>query len=131
MSTPSAPEQATSLRTHLCGMLRPEHVGQTVTVCGWAARRREHGEHLAFIDLRDHSGLLQCVVDGAHDIRSEYVLAITGTVRPRPEGTVNEALANSAEFAYVTMAEPGTVSVEAVHSAVTGSLVVVIADHAS
>ena len=93
MSTPSAPEQATSLRTHLCGMLRPEHVGQTVTVCGWAARRREHGEHLAFIDLRDHSGLLQCVVDGAHDIRSEYVLAITGTVRPRPEGTVNEALA--------------------------------------
>jgi len=93
VSTPSAPEQATSLRTHLCGMLRPEHVGQTVTVCGWAARRREHGEHLAFIDLRDHSGLLQCVVDGAHDIRSEYVLAITGTVRPRPEGTVNEALA--------------------------------------
>ena len=71
------------MRTHLCGML-PEHVGQTVTVCGWAARRREHGEHLAFIDLRDHSGLLQCVVDGAHDIRSEYVLAITGTVRPRP-----------------------------------------------
>ena len=93
MSTPSAPEQATALRTHLCGVLRPEHVGQTVTVCGWAARRREHGEHLAFIDLRDHSGLLQCVVDGAHDIRSEYVLAITGTVRPRPEGTVNEALA--------------------------------------
>ncbi|MCB9402148.1 MAG: aspartate--tRNA ligase [Acidimicrobiia bacterium] len=81
------------MRTHLCGVLRPEHVGQTVTVCGWAARRREHGEHLAFIDLRDHSGLLQCVVDGAHDIRSEYVLAITGTVRPRPEGTVNEALA--------------------------------------
>jgi aspartyl-tRNA synthetase len=93
VSTPSAPEQATALRTHLCGVLRPEHVGQTVTVCGWAARRREHGEHLAFIDLRDHSGLLQCVVDGAHDIRSEYVLAITGTVRPRPEGTVNEALA--------------------------------------
>ena len=93
MSTPSAPEQATALRTHLCGVLRPEHVGQTVTVCGWAARRREHGEHLAFIDLRDHSGLLQCVVDGAHDNRSEYVLAITGTVRPRPEGTVNEALA--------------------------------------
>jgi aspartyl-tRNA synthetase len=83
----------TALRTHLCGQLRPEHVGQTVTVCGWVARRREHGEHLAFIDLRDHTGLLQCVVDGAHDLRSEYVLRITGTVRPRPEGTVNPALA--------------------------------------
>ncbi|UDY36172.1 aspartate--tRNA ligase [Dermatobacter hominis] len=83
----------TALRTHLCGQLRPEHIGQTVTVCGWVGRRREHGEHLAFIDLRDHTGLLQCVVDGAHDLRSEYVLRITGTVRPRPEGTVNAALA--------------------------------------
>ena len=82
----------TALRTHMCGQLRPEHIGQTVTVCGWVARRREHGEHLAFIDLRDHTGLLQCVVDGAHDLRSEYVLRITGTVRPRPEGTVNPAL---------------------------------------
>ena len=84
---------STEMRTHLCGQLRPEHVGQTVTVCGWVGRRREHGEHLAFIDLRDHTGLLQCVVDGAHDLRSEYVLQVTGTVRPRPEGTVNAALA--------------------------------------
>jgi aspartyl-tRNA synthetase len=83
----------TALRTHLCGQLRPEHIGQSVSVCGWVARRREHGEHLAFIDLRDHTGILQCVVDGAHDLRSEYVLRITGTVRPRPEGTVNPALA--------------------------------------
>ncbi len=83
----------TSMRSHLCGELRPDHVGERVTVCGWAARRREHGEHLAFVDLRDHTGLVQCVVDGAHDLRGEYVLRITGTVRPRPEGTTNPALA--------------------------------------
>ncbi|MBJ7307826.1 MAG: aspartate--tRNA ligase, partial [Acidimicrobiia bacterium] len=58
-------------------------------MCGWVARRREHGEHLAFIDLRDHTGLVQCVVDGAADLRSEYVVRITGTVRQRPEGTTN------------------------------------------
>ena len=81
------------MRTHRCGELRREHVGETVSVCGWVGRRREHGEHLAFIDLRDHSGVVQCVVDGAHDLRSEYVLRITGTVRERPEGTVNTALA--------------------------------------
>ena len=98
MNPPTAQDAATTsggttaLRTHMCGELRPEHVGQTVSLCGWAARRREHGEHLAFIDLRDHSGLIQCVVDGAHDLRSEYVLRITGTVRLRPEGTVNDAL---------------------------------------
>ncbi len=80
------------MRTHLCGDLRPEHVGQVVNVCGWVGRRREHGEHLAFIDLRDHSGIVQCVVDGAADLRSEYVVRITGTVRVRPEGTVNAAL---------------------------------------
>ena len=83
----------TSMRTHLCGELRPAHVGETVSVCGWVARRREHGEHLAFVDLRDHSGLLQCVVDGAHDLRAESVLRITGTVRLRPEGTANPNLA--------------------------------------
>jgi aspartyl-tRNA synthetase len=65
-------------------------------VCGWVGRRREHGEHLAFIDLRDHTGVVQCVVDGAHDLRSEYVLRITGTVRARPEGTTNDALATGA-----------------------------------
>jgi aspartyl-tRNA synthetase len=84
------------MRTHLCGDLRPDHAGQQVAVCGWVGRRREHGEHLAFIDLRDHSGTVQCVVDGAHDLRSEYVVRITGTVRPRPEGTTNDALATGA-----------------------------------
>jgi aspartyl-tRNA synthetase len=80
------------MRTHRCGELREEHAGQQVSVCGWVARRREHGEHLAFIDLRDHTGIVQCVVDGAHDLRSEYVLRITGTLRVRPEGTANPDL---------------------------------------
>ena len=77
------------MRTHYCGELRPSEEGQRVTVCGWMASRREHGEHLAFVDLRDHTGTVQCVVDGAHDLRSEYVLRVTGTVRVRPEGTAN------------------------------------------
>ena len=84
---------STSMRTDLCGRLRPGDKGRTVTVCGWVDRRREHSEHLAFVDLRDHSGVLQCVVDGARDLRSEYVVRITGTVRLRPEGTANPALA--------------------------------------
>jgi aspartyl-tRNA synthetase len=83
----------TDMRTHLCGELRPEHVGARVALCGWVGRRREHGEHLSFVDLRDHSGTLQCVVDGSVDVRSEWVLRVEGTVRLRPEGTVNTELA--------------------------------------
>jgi aspartyl-tRNA synthetase len=83
---------ATSMRTHLCGTLRSEDVGTTVTLCGWVAKRREHGEHLAFVDLRDHTGIVQCVVPGTVDVRSEYVIAVRGVVRPRPEGTVNPEL---------------------------------------
>ena len=83
---------STSMRTHLCGEVRPEQIGQTVSVCGWVARRREHGEHLAFVDLRDHSGIVQCVVDNDVDVRSEYVLRVTGVVRERPEGTINDQL---------------------------------------
>ena len=81
-----------SMRTIYSGDLRPEHIGQTVTVCGWVAKRREHGEHLAFVDLRDHTGVIQCVIDNDVDVRSEYVLKITGVVRVRPEGTVNDKL---------------------------------------
>ena len=88
--TPSS--SPTSMRTHLCGELRSENVGQTVSVCGWVGRRREHGEHLAFVDLRDHSGIVQCVINEDVDVRSEYVLRITGLVRERPGGTVNEKL---------------------------------------
>ena len=83
---------ATSMRTHLCGELRPTDIGTTVAVCGWVARRREHGEHLAFVDVRDHSGVVQCVVDNSVDVRSEYVVRVTGAVRRRPEGTVNPNL---------------------------------------
>ena len=81
-----------SMRTDYCGSLRRSDIGRTVTMCGWVARRREHGEFLAFVDLRDHTGLIQCVVDGAADLRNEYVLAITGTVRERPDGTINTDL---------------------------------------
>jgi aspartyl-tRNA synthetase len=87
------PDQSEPMRTHRCGELRAANVGEQVALCGWVGRRREHGEHLAFIDLRDHTGVVQCVVDGAHDLRSEYVVRITGTVRTRPEGTANDALA--------------------------------------
>jgi aspartyl-tRNA synthetase len=83
---------STAMRTHLCGELRPEHIGQTVSVCGWVARRREHGEHLAFVDVRDHLGLVQCVVDNSIDVRSEYVVRVTGVVRRRPDGTLNANL---------------------------------------
>ncbi len=84
----------TSLRTHLCGVLRAADAdaGTTVRLCGWVARRREHGEHLAFVDLRDHTGVIQLVIDNKVDVRSEWVIAVTGTVRRRPEGTVNPAL---------------------------------------
>ncbi|MGD9798728.1 MAG: OB-fold nucleic acid binding domain-containing protein, partial [Acidimicrobiia bacterium] len=81
-----------SFRTDYCGELRPADIGRVVSVCGWVARRREHGEHLAFVDVRDRSGLVQCVVDGASDLRSEYVVRVTGTVRARPEGTANPEL---------------------------------------
>src|SRR4051794_6653941 len=81
-----------TLRTDYCGRLSAGDVGRTVSVCGWVASRREHSEHLAFVDLRDHTGVVQCVVDHAHDLRSEYVLRITGTVRRRPDGTINPNL---------------------------------------
>jgi len=81
------------MRTHLCGELRPAHAGGRVRLCGWVDRRREHGEHLAFVDLRDHSGVVQCVVDGSVDVRSEWVVQVEGTVRPRPEGKGNTELA--------------------------------------
>lgn len=84
------------MRTDYCGDLGLDDVGRTVTLCGWVARRREHGASLAFVDLRDRSGFVQCVVDGAADLRSEYVIRVTGTVRKRPEGTENPALPTGA-----------------------------------
>jgi aspartyl-tRNA synthetase len=90
-----------------------------VSVCGWLARRREHGEHLAFVDLRDHTGIIQCVVDGARDLRSEHVLRITGTVRLRPQGTVNPGLSTGevelgeCEVEVLSTAEPPPFSLDA------------------
>lgn len=89
----------TVLRTHLAGNLNKELDGQTVTLTGWVARRRDHGG-VIFIDLRDRSGLAQVVfresevAEAAHDLRSEYVIQVTGTVEPRPEGSANPNLAS-------------------------------------
>jgi aspartyl-tRNA synthetase len=80
------------MRDRHCGTLRAGDIGTRLSVCGWVAKRREHGEHLAFVDLRDHTGLIQCVIDGAVDVRGEYVLRVTGTVTSRPAGTVNPSL---------------------------------------
>jgi aspartyl-tRNA synthetase len=91
-TTTARSTSATTMRTHLCGELRADDIGRTVSLCGWVGRRREHGEHLAFVDLRDHSGVIQCVVNDDVDVRSEYVLRVTGVVRARPEGTVNAGL---------------------------------------
>ncbi len=85
-------KEATKYRTNYCGTLSAEDVGSRVTVSGWVAKRREHGEHLAFVDLRDYTGIIQCVVDGSVDVRSEYVLSVTGTLSKRPEGTVNDKI---------------------------------------
>ena len=82
-----------AMRTDYCGQLSRSDIGRQVTVCGWVSRRREHGEHLAFVDLRDRTGIVQCVVDHAHDLRPEYVLAVTGVVRERPVDTANAELA--------------------------------------
>jgi aspartyl-tRNA synthetase len=89
---PTEQNRPTAMRTHLCGVLRKEDVGTPVRICGWVARRREHGEHLAFVDLRDHTGIVQCVIDHATDVRSEWVIAVSGTVRERPAGTVNAGI---------------------------------------
>ncbi|MDU1123251.1 MAG: amino acid--tRNA ligase-related protein, partial [Dermabacter sp.] len=81
------------LRTHRAGDLRADHIGQDVTLAGWIGRRRDHGG-VAFLDLRDASGVSQVVVRGedAHHLRNEFVLKVTGKVERRPEGNENPAL---------------------------------------
>jgi len=86
------------MRSHPAGTLREEHAGSTVTLAGWVARRRDHGG-VAFLDLRDASGIAQVVVresDVAHDLRAEYCVLVTGEVRRRPEGNRNDALPTGA-----------------------------------
>ena len=90
-----------SMRTHYCGEVNESLVGSTVSVAGWVHRRRDHGG-VIFVDLRDREGLLQVVFDPdaasvfaeAERVRGEWVLKVTGTVRPRPAGTVNKNLAS-------------------------------------
>jgi len=105
----------TALRTHYCGELRKEHVGRTVTIAGWVNRRRDHGK-LIFIDLRDREGIAQVVFNPealvsvrAHSIavelRSEYVVRVTGKVQPRPKGTENPKLATGEVELIVEEAE--------------------------
>jgi aspartyl-tRNA synthetase len=87
------------MRTHYCGQVGESLVGKVVTVAGWAHRRRDHGG-VIFVDLRDREGLLQIVFNPdtpevfaqAERVRNEFVLKVTGTVRPRPPGTVNPNL---------------------------------------
>ena len=85
-------------RTHTCGELRPDHIGESVRLSGWIHRKRDHG-NLLFVDLRDHFGITQCVIDssaanfkGVEETRLEYVVAITGKVVARTEDTANPKL---------------------------------------
>ena len=90
------------IRTHDAGTLREEHAGTPVVLAGWVARRRDHGG-VAFLDLRDGSGVVQVVVredlisgTAAHDLRAEYCVRVVGEVRARPEGNRNDALPTGA-----------------------------------
>ena len=90
-------------RSALCGMVTPELNDQDVSLCGWVQRRRDHGG-VIFIDLRDRSGMVQVVMDPdrqsqfaiAEAVRNEYVLWVSGRIRPRPEGTENPELPTGA-----------------------------------
>ncbi len=109
------------MRTHYCGHLNRTHIGQTVTLCGWAHRRRDHGG-VIFIDLRDREGMAQIVIGpdtpeafkNAESVRSEYVLKVTCKVRARPEGAVNsniptgdvEMLATEIEILNASLTPP-------------------------
>jgi aspartyl-tRNA synthetase len=95
-------------RTHTCGALRESHIGEIVRLSGWCHRIRDHGGVL-FIDLRDHYGITQCVVDpdspafkDAEKLRSEWVVRMEGKVRHRPEGTDNPELPTGAVELYVS-----------------------------
>ncbi len=110
--------RAPMMRTHRPGELRVDDVGGAVVVCGWIAHRRDHGG-VAFLDVRDATGVVQVVVDpseaglaSVRHVRAEWVLRISGTVRRRPEGTVNEQMATGAievvaeELEVLAEAEP-------------------------
>ena len=91
----------TAMRTHYCGLIDEDLIDQTVTLCGWVDRRRDHGG-VIFLDMRDREGVVQVVFDPdteehfqrADSVRSEYVLRITGRVRARTAETVNPNMAS-------------------------------------
>src|SRR5690348_6765271 len=98
----SQPTKRRTVRTHTCGELGVPNLGQEVTLCGWVAKRRDHGG-LVFIDLRDRYGLTQVVFDpeiqngaAAHEaagrLRSEFVIWCKGKVRNRPQGMTNSKM---------------------------------------
>ncbi len=98
-------------RSHTCGVLREEHVGQLVRISGWCHRVRDHGG-LLFIDLRDHYGMMQCVADpdspafkAVEQVRSEWCVRIDGKVRRRPEGTTNTDLPTGMVEIFITELE--------------------------
>ncbi len=90
---PAQDPARTAMRSHYCGAVGEGDIGSEVELCGWVARRREHGASLAFVDLRDRTGVVQCVVDGSVDVRNEYVLRVVGQVTRRPEGNQNTEIA--------------------------------------
>jgi len=105
-------------RTHTCGELRPSHVGEIARISGWVHRKRDHG-NLVFVDLRDHHGLTQCVIDAASPVfpqadtlRPETVITVKGEVVPRAPDAVNPRLATGAvelavsELTVLSGAEP-------------------------
>jgi len=118
------------MRTHFCGELNQQHIDQTVTVCGWVNRRRDHGG-VIFVDLRDKQGILQVVFDPddaemfaiAESVRNEFVLKVTGKIRIRPEGTINkdmptgevELLANNLEILNSSETPPFQLDDDDVH----------------
>lgn len=118
------------MRSHYCGDVRSSDIGSEVTVCGWVMRRRDHGG-VIFIDLRDREGLLQIVFDPdfkepfeqAERVRGEYVLQATGTVRERPEGTINpdlptgqvEVLVNKLTVLNVAETPPFLIDDDSIH----------------
>ncbi len=99
------------IRTHGAGTLGAEHAGTSVTLAGWVARRRDHGG-VAFLDLRDSTGVVQVVVrdemlnaSGAHDLRNEYCVRVVGDVALRPEGNANPDLSTGAVEVVTTELE--------------------------
>lgn len=112
-------------RTHTCGQLRSENIGQTVRISGWVHRKRDHGS-LVFVDLRDHYGITQCVIDRSspllnlvEQVKNESVVTVTGKVVQRPDETANDKLPTGAveldieAFEIQSMADPLPMQVNA------------------